>query len=895
MKPLVLGFLLNLLILCCHADPDRHCSNSSSFVGFEAEFTMVQHQLRGLLTVVDDCSFRLSKFDMISGNNVHWWGANATDFGNLTRGFIVSDHILNQTYKNETFVVRLQKNITWDQIGVLSVWDLTGASDFGHVVLGNNNDSSSAPDLASSPSSEAHLRNSTVPTMFENCKVLSKDYRVRWTLNVEDGLIDIGLEAATGIISYLAFGWADQKSDSEPMIGGDVAVTGFTEEGLPFADDFYITEYSECTINKDGSAHGVCPDTIYEGSDPVGLVNNTRLIYGHRKDGVSFIRYRRPLVSVDKKYDLSIDSRASATVIWALGLMRPPDTLRPYYLPQNHGGPRQVTYGHLKLNVSERVDDCLGPLDAEDKEDQDLIIADAKVPLAITTSLALHYPNPPNPSKVLYINKKEAPVLRVERGVPVKFSIQAGHDVAFYITSDLLGGNATLRNKTETIYAGGPEAEGVPASPTELTWAPDRNTPDQVFYHSLYQQKMGWRVQVVDGGLSDMYNSSVILDDQQVTLFWTLSEDSISIAARGEKKSGYLAIGFGSAMVNSYAYVGWIGDDGRGHVNTYWIDGKHASNVHPTNENLTYVRCKSENDIITLEFTRPLKPPCKGDEPECKNIVDSTTPLKVIWAMGSRWTDKHLTERNMHSVTSQRPVRVLLMRGSAEAEQDLRPVLAVHGFMMFLAWGILLPGGILAARYLKHVKGDGWYQFHVYLQYSGLAIVLLGLLFAVAELRGFYVSSLHVKFGIAAIFLACVQPVNASLRPKKPANGEEPSSKRLLWEYFHFIVGRGAIVAGVVALFTGMKHLGERYGGENIHGLDWALAVWFLIGALIVMYLEYSERQRRRDRIFGRSNWVLGNPEEEDSVDLLSRTRAFAQKESEASRRMELQLEPLSR
>ncbi|GKV27844.1 hypothetical protein SLEP1_g36967 [Rubroshorea leprosula] len=893
---LVLKFLFNLLLLLAsHADPDQPCSKKSSLIGFQSEFTMVQNQLRGLLTIVDDCTFEVSQFDMLSGSDVHWWGSVAPDFTNLTHGFVISDHNLNQTYKNASFNVHLVKNISWDQIQVLSVWDLPTASDFGHILLPHGSDASSPP----SPSSEDNLISGQlhrVPTMFDNCKVLSKNYRIRWSLNESANSIEIGLEAATGTQNYMAFGWANPNSTSGLMSGADVAVTGFTEEGLPFADDFFITKYSECLVDKDGSAIGVCPDTIYEPNDPVGLVNNTVLIYGHRRDGVSFVRYRRPLKSVDNKYDLHVNHMENMTAIWALGLMRPPDTLRPYYLPQNHGGPRSVMYGHLVLNASEHFDDCLGPLDAEDKEDQDLIIADASMPLVVTTGIELHYPNPPNPSKVLYINKKEAPVLRVERGVPVKFSVQAGHDVALYITSDVLGGNATLRNKTEIIYAGGPESEGVPASPFELVWAPDRNTPDQVYYQSVYHQKMGWRVQVVDGGLSDMYNNSVVLDDQQVTFFWTLSKDSISIAARGDKKSGYLAIGFGSGMVNSYAYVGWVDNIGIGHVNTYWIDGKDPSNVHPTSENLTYVRCKSENGIITLEFTRPLKPSCSHDDrPECKNIVDPTTPLKVIWAMGARWTNEHLNERNMHSVTSQRPVRVMLMRGSAEAEQDLRPVLAVHGFMMFLAWGILLPGGILAARYLKHVKGNGWYQIHVYLQYSGLAIVLLALLFAVAELRGFHVSSLHVKFGIAAIFLGCLQPMNAFMRPEKPANGQDVSPKRLVWEYFHAIVGRCAVIVGVVALFTGMKHLGDRYGAEDVHGLNLALIVWFLIGALITMYLEYRERQRRKDKTSGRSKWVLGNLEEDDSIDLLSPSRAFAGKESENSGRMEVQLEPLNR
>ncbi|KAL0297150.1 UNVERIFIED_CONTAM: cytochrome, DM13 and DOMON domain-containing protein [Sesamum radiatum] len=657
---------------------------------------MLQHQLRGLFSVIDDCSFRVSQFDMLSGSDVNWWGATGDDFQNLTNGFIISDSSLNQTYKNDTFVVHLRKNVTWDQIKVLAVWDIPTASDFGHILLSNY-----------SANGGVNLSNIEQPTMFENCKVLSDNYRIRWSFKEGDN-VDIGLEAAIGIQNYMGFGWANPNASGSLMVGADVAITGFKEGGIPFADDYYITKNSECMINEDGSVQGVCPDSMYNATSTIGMVNNTRLVYGHRKDGVSFVRYRRPLQSNDNN---------------------------PY---------------------SEGREGCA--------------------------------------SEVFYT---------------------AGHDVALYVTSDPIGGNATLRNTSETIYFGGPEAEGVQASPGEMVWAPDRNTPDLVYYHSLYVPKMGWKVQVVDGGLPDMYNNSVSLDDQQVMLFWTLSENSISIAARGEKKSGYLAIGFGRGMVNSYAYVGWVDDSGKGRVNTYWIDGRDASNVHPTKENLTYVRCKSENGIITLEFTRPLNPSCDPDgRPECNNIVEPSTPLKVIWAMGAQWSDDHLSVGNMHFVTSKRPMSVLLMRGSAEAEEDLRPVLA---------------------RYLKHVKDDNWFRIHVYLQYSGLAIVFLGFLFAVAELRGLTFDSVH-------------------------------------WD----------------------ETFGERYGDENVHGLSWALIVWLLIGALTVMYLEYHEMKKRRGRILGRSNWVLGNGEEED-VDLLTPSRVMTHKESQSSERMEVQLEPLSR
>ncbi|XP_008776066.2 cytochrome b561, DM13 and DOMON domain-containing protein At5g54830-like [Phoenix dactylifera] len=878
------------------------CRRNTTLAGFEADLVMVQHQLRGVVRVLDGCSFSVLEFDMLAGSGqVRWWGANGDDFRNLTLGSPISEQTLNRTFRNESFTVRLSDNATWDQISVIAVWDPATASDFGHVVVGppgadQSDAPAPSPDLSPAPSPSSRRSKRRIhrqPTMFDNCLTLSPRYRLRWTLSPESNSIDLGLEAAVGSEYYMAFGWAAPGLPSPSMIHADVAVAWFTEDATPFAEDYFITEYSECLPSKDGKFKGVCPDTAYEGSDPTVMVNNTKLVYGHRRDGVSFIRYVRPLVSVDENYDVPMNMTGNMTVIWALGLMRPPDTLRPHYLPQNHGGPRLTTYGYFDFDVSMKVNDCLGPLDAKDKEDQDLIIADGKTLLVVSSGPALHYPNPPSPTKALYINKKEAPLLRVERGVPVTFSVQAGHYVALYITSDSLGGNATSRNMTEVIYAGGPEAEGVPSSPTELVWSVDRNTPDLVYYHSLYEQKMGWKVQVVDGGLSDMYNNSVLLDDQQVSLFWTLSDGSISMAARGEKKSGYLAIGFGSGMINSFAYVGWIDDDGKGHVDTYWIDGKDAMNVHPTSENLTYVRCRSENGIITFEFTRPLSPSCSG-RVECKNIIDPTTPLKVVWAMGAQWSADHLNERNMHSVTSSRPVRVLLLRGSAEAEQDLRPVLAVHGFMMFVAWGILLPGGILAARYLKHVKGDGWYQLHVYLQYSGIAIVLLGVLFAAAELRGFYISSVHVKFGLTAMILACAQPINAYLRPKRAEHGEVACSKRIIWEYFHVIIGRSAIVVGIAALFSGMKHLGHRYDSENVEGLTWALILWVLACVLLVIYLEYM-LLKQRDRSSVRGNWVLGNNEEEDSVDLLQPDRAVTKPESHPSGIMELQLEPLSR
>lgn len=68
---------------------------------------------------------------------------------------------------------------------------------------------------------------------------------------------------------------------------------------------------------------------------------------------------------------------------------------------------------------------------------------------------------------------------QVERGVAVELSVQAGHDVPVYITTDPVGG---LHDPDAEIFAGGGDAHGVPAEPYKISWTPDSTTPDLVFY-----------------------------------------------------------------------------------------------------------------------------------------------------------------------------------------------------------------------------------------------------------------------------------------------------------------------------------------------------------------------------------------------------------------------------
>ena len=50
--------------------------------------------------------------------------------------------------------------------------------------------------------------------------------------------------------------------------------------------------------------------------------------------------------------------------------------------------------------------------------------------------------------------------------------------------------------------------------------------------------------------------------------------------------------------------------------------------------------------------------------------------------MGARWLGDHSSERSIKFAISSKLVQVLPMHGSAEAKQDIRPILTVHGFVV---------------------------------------------------------------------------------------------------------------------------------------------------------------------------------------------------------------------
>jgi hypothetical protein len=151
--------------------------------------------------------------------------------------------------------------------------------------------------------------------------------------------------------------------------------------------------------------------------------------------------------------------------------------------------------------------------------------------------------------------------------------------------------------------------------------------------------------------------------------------------------------------------------------------------------------------------------------------------------------------------------------------------LAWHARAMTLAWGILVPCGILSARFLKLWPGQkwperldhpGWWHLHRILQYLAGALTVTGLAMVLTMSPRHGAGIIHWLLGWSVIGLATLQFTGAWLRgskggPTAPArdgswHGDhyDMTRRRIAFEYAHKFGGYLAALTAIAAILTGL-------------------------------------------------------------------------------------------
>lgn len=193
---------------------------------------------------------------------------------------------------------------------------------------------------------------------------------------------------------------------------------------------------------------------------------------------------------------------------------------------------------------------------------------------------------------------------------------------------------------------------------------------------------------------------------------------------------------------------------------------------------------------------------------------------------------------------------------SGSSHRNLQALKIAHGIINAIAWGVLLPVGVVTARYLRHIQavGPAWFYAHAGTQLIGFFLGTVGFAIGIrlGELSPGVAYGLHRKLGFAAFCLGTLQTLALLFRP------QTTNKFRKYWKSYHHFVGYACVVLGVVNVFQGFEAMGA---GRSYAKLGYCLSLSTLIGVCIALEVnswvifcrKSKEDKLRREGLIGGS------------------------------------------
>jgi hypothetical protein len=201
---------------------------------------------------------------------------------------------------------------------------------------------------------------------------------------------------------------------------------------------------------------------------------------------------------------------------------------------------------------------------------------------------------------------------------------------------------------------------------------------------------------------------------------------------------------------------------------------------------------------------------------------------------------------------------------------DVGAAVAWHGRLMVLAWGVLIPIGIVTARFFKVMPWQDWprqldsrlwWRTHLACQYAAGAAMLLGFTL-IWRNGGGGAPAVHRLLGYAVLALGAAQFLAGWLRGSKGGPGEptlrgdhyDMTARRKLFEALHKSLGYVALALGAAAILTGLH-------AANAPVWMWltVLAWWAAVAALFIGLQSRGARVSTYEAIWGPDPTHPGN------------------------------------
>ncbi|XP_041024258.1 cytochrome b561 and DOMON domain-containing protein At5g47530-like [Juglans microcarpa x Juglans regia] len=226
-------------------------------------------------------------------------------------------------------------------------------------------------------------------------------------------------------------------------------------------------------------------------------------------------------------------------------------------------------------------------------------------------------------------------------------------------------------------------------------------------------------------------------------------------------------------------------------------------------------------------------------------LPNSITTINHVWQVGPVKDDKPQSHSLDDANTNSKGVLNLLSGeagtsgGGGSRSRDKN----VHGVLNVFSWGILMPIGVMIARYLKVFESadPAWFYLHASCQTTAYVIGVAGVATGIKlgnDSAGVEQTK-HRVIGVLLFILATLQVFALLLRPKKD------HKYRFYWNIYHHSVGYLVILLSIINIFKGFDILKPEKKWKSGYI---AIVVIFIINIVWVeAYTWYLLRKKRSE------------------------------------------------
>ncbi|KAK4733248.1 hypothetical protein R3W88_007509 [Solanum pinnatisectum] len=170
-------------------------------------------------------------------------------------------------------------------------------------------------------------------------------------------------------------------------------------------------------------------------------------------------------------------------------------------------------------------------------------------------------------------------------------------------------------------------------------------------------------------------------------------------------------------------------------------------------------------------------------------------------------------------------------------EHHHRQLRVVHGIVNIFGWGILLPIGVIIARYYKRhpLECEEWYSLHVLSKIAGFILGTIGWGLGMSMIKNspkdqHTMMSTHGIIGTIIFTFTTIQVLAICLQP------DEENVYRKYWVIYHNILGYALLILTIVNIFQGIEK------EESSHRWKWSYVVIVSVLGLIALVFELLPR-----------------------------------------------------